>query len=166
MSIFAGVRSGAANAMLGLFGADSIPWLSLTKPPWYWLVIVTARHEASGTRYALPLSPMRKASDKVWRMALAMALPAPAQTPSEPAVTGDVPMADYLALLQQISPAAHQGAQAYLQAHERRCRRSLSSRELRQAMAEGDGDPLLMAMIRASHVQDGPGLIQIGRAHV
>ncbi|MCI1263123.1 MAG: sugar ABC transporter permease [Tetrasphaera jenkinsii] len=43
MSIFAGVRSGAANAMLGLFGADSIPWLSLTKPPWYWLVIVSAR---------------------------------------------------------------------------------------------------------------------------
>lgn len=90
------------------------------------------------------------------------ALPALAQTSSEPAVTGDVPMADYLALLQQISPAAHQGAQAYLQAHERRCRRSLSSRELRQAMAEGDGDPLLMAMIRASHLQDGPGLTRLG----
>jgi hypothetical protein len=90
------------------------------------------------------------------------ALPALAQTVSEPAVTGDVPMADYLALLQQISPAAHQGAQAYLQAHERRCRRSLSSRELRQAMAEGDGDPLLMAMIRASHLQDGPGLTRLG----
>lgn len=94
--------------------------------------------------------------------AFAVALPALAQTPSEPAVTGDVPMADYLALLQQISPAAHQGAQAYLQAHERRCRRSLSSRELRQAMAEGDGDPLLMAMIRASHLQDGPGLTRLG----
>ena len=90
------------------------------------------------------------------------ALPALAQTSSEPAVTGDVPMDDYLALLQQISPAAHQGAQAYLQAHERRCRRSLSSRELRQAMAEGDGDPLLMAMIRASHLQDGPGLTRLG----
>ena len=90
------------------------------------------------------------------------ALPALAQTVSEPAVTGDVPMDDYLALLQQISPAAHQGAQAYLQAHERRCRRSLSSRELRQAMAEGDGDPLLMAMIRASHLQDGPGLTRLG----
>jgi hypothetical protein len=94
--------------------------------------------------------------------AFATALPALAQTSSEPAVTGDVPMADYLALLQQISPAAHQGAQAYLQAHERRCRRSLSSRELRQAMAEGDGDPLLMAMIRASHLQDGPGLTRLG----
>ena len=94
--------------------------------------------------------------------AFAVVLPALAQTPSEPAVTGDVPMADYLALLQQISPAAHQGAQAYLQAHERRCRRSLSSRELRQAMAEGDGDPLLMAMIRASHLHDGSGLARLG----
>jgi hypothetical protein len=94
--------------------------------------------------------------------ALATALPALAQTSSEPAVTGDVPMADYLALLQQISPAARQGAQAYLQAHERRCRRSLSSRELRQAMAEGDGDPLLMAMIRASNLQDGQGLTRLG----
>ncbi len=43
MSIFSGVRSGLANAVLGLFGIDSIPWLSLTQPPWYWLVIVTAR---------------------------------------------------------------------------------------------------------------------------
>lgn len=94
--------------------------------------------------------------------AFAVALPALAQTAAEPAVTGDVPMADYLALLQQISPAAHQGAQAYLRAHERRCRRSLSSRELRQAMAEGDGDPLLMAMIRASHLQDGQGLTRLG----
>ena len=94
--------------------------------------------------------------------AFAAALPALAQTSSEPAVTGDVPMADYLALLLQISPAAHQGAQAYLQAHERRCRRRLTSRELRQAMAEGDGDPLLMAMIRASHLQDGPGLTRLG----
>lgn len=93
--------------------------------------------------------------------AFATPLPAPAETSSGPSITGDVPMADYLALLQQISPAGHQGAQAYLQAHERRCRRSLSSRELRHAMAEGDGDPLLMAMIRASHLQDGPGLTRL-----
>ncbi|MEO7130411.1 MAG: sugar ABC transporter permease [Dermatophilaceae bacterium] len=43
MSIFSGVRSGLANAVLGWFGADSIPWLSLADPPWYWLVIVSAR---------------------------------------------------------------------------------------------------------------------------
>ena len=43
MSIFSGIRSGLANAVLGWFGIDSIPWLSLAEPPWYWLVIVTAR---------------------------------------------------------------------------------------------------------------------------
>ncbi len=43
MSIFSGIRSGLANAVLGWFGIDSIPWLSLADPPWYWLVIVTAR---------------------------------------------------------------------------------------------------------------------------
>jgi len=90
-----------------------------------------------------------------------VALPALAQTVPEPTVTGDVPMADYLALLHQISPAAHQGAQAYLQAIERRCHRSLTSRELRQAMTEGDGDPVLMAMIRASQLLDGPGLSRL-----
>ncbi|WP_010147216.1 carbohydrate ABC transporter permease [Serinicoccus profundi] len=43
MSIFSGMRSGVANALLGLVGASPIPWLSLTAPPWYWLVIVSAR---------------------------------------------------------------------------------------------------------------------------
>ncbi|ANS78150.1 sugar ABC transporter, permease protein [Serinicoccus hydrothermalis] len=43
MSIFSGMRSGVANAALGLVGVDPIPWLSLTDPPWYWLVIVSAR---------------------------------------------------------------------------------------------------------------------------
>jgi multiple sugar transport system permease protein len=43
MSIFSGVPAGLANSVIGLFGHDPIPWLSLTKPPWYWLVIVSAR---------------------------------------------------------------------------------------------------------------------------
>ena len=43
MSIFSGVRFGLANYVLGWFGVDSIPWLSVTNPPWYWLVIVSAR---------------------------------------------------------------------------------------------------------------------------
>jgi hypothetical protein len=80
----------------------------------------------------------------------------------EPIVTGEVPMADYLALLGQIAPAAHRGAQSYLQAHERRCRRSLGSHELRRAMAEGDGDPVLIAMIRASHLHDTQALARLG----
>jgi len=112
--------------------------------------------------HSVQLTSLASLASLVALTAVATAWPALAQTSSEPAVTGDVPMADYLALLQQISPAAHHGAQAYLQAHERRCRQSLSSRELRQAMAEGDGDPLLMAMIRASHLQDGPGLTRLG----
>jgi multiple sugar transport system permease protein len=43
MSIFSGVRFGLANTILGWLGRESVPFLSLTHPPWYWLVIVTAR---------------------------------------------------------------------------------------------------------------------------
>ena len=79
----------------------------------------------------------------------------------QPLVFGDVPMADYLALLSRISPAAHQGALAYVHATEKRCRRTMTSQELRQAMADGNGDPTLMAMIRASHLRDGQGLVRL-----
>ena len=53
----------------------------------------------------------------------------------------NVPLADYLALLQQISPAAEAGARDYLAAFARRCGRALTPTELRRAMADGDGDP-------------------------
>jgi multiple sugar transport system permease protein len=43
LSIFNGVRFGLANTLLSYFGADPIAWLSVTKPPWYWLVLVTLR---------------------------------------------------------------------------------------------------------------------------
>ncbi len=43
MSLFSGVRSGFANTVLAGFGVEAVPWLSVTSPPWYWLVIVTAR---------------------------------------------------------------------------------------------------------------------------
>ncbi len=43
MGIFTGTGSGLANALLGRLGIDSVPWLSLTDPPWYWLVLVTVR---------------------------------------------------------------------------------------------------------------------------
>ena len=65
--------------------------------------------------------------------------------------TEDVPMNDYLGLLAQISPAARGGAQSYLQAFQRRCSRALTTQELRRAVSEGDGDPILMGMIRANH---------------
>ncbi|KMS91131.1 MULTISPECIES: carbohydrate ABC transporter permease [Streptomyces] len=43
MSLFNGVRFGLANTVLGWFGVDNIAWLANPDPPWYWLVIVTAR---------------------------------------------------------------------------------------------------------------------------
>ena len=43
MSIFSGVRFGLTNQILKLFGISAVPWLSVTHPPWYWLVIVSLR---------------------------------------------------------------------------------------------------------------------------
>ncbi len=78
-------------------------------------------------------------------------------------ITDDMPMPDYLGLLGQISPAAQRGAQAYLLAFEQRCGRPLRTGQLRQAMADGDGDPVLMAMIRASHLRDISALGPLGQ---
>jgi hypothetical protein len=72
-------------------------------------------------------------------------------TPPGPSASDDIPMADYLGLLAQISPAAREGTQAYLQAFQQRCGRALTTLELRQAIAQGEGDPILMSMVRASH---------------
>ena len=74
-----------------------------------------------------------------------------AQTASgvTPTAAEDVPMDDYLGLLAQISPAARAGAQGYLQAFQRRCGRPLTTQQLRSAVSDGDGDPVLMGMIRA-----------------
>lgn len=78
-------------------------------------------------------------------------------------IPDDMPLTDYLALLAQISPAAHDGAQAYLQAFQQRCGRPMRTPELRRAMADGDGDPVLMGMIRASHLRDATALTQLGQ---
>ncbi|MFJ4620320.1 carbohydrate ABC transporter permease [Streptomyces sp. NPDC088812] len=43
MSLFNGVRFGLANTVLGWFGVENIAWLADPDPPWYWLVIVSAR---------------------------------------------------------------------------------------------------------------------------
>ncbi len=43
LSIFSGVRFGLANTVLKPAGVAPIAWLSVTHPPWYWLVIVTLR---------------------------------------------------------------------------------------------------------------------------
>lgn len=67
------------------------------------------------------------------------------------AATDDIAMDDYLGLLAQISPAAREGAQYYRQAYQQRCGRPLTTQELRHAVSDGNGDPVLMAMVRASH---------------
>ena len=74
-------------------------------------------------------------------------------TPTTPRID-DMPLADYLGLLRQIAPAAEAGAKDYLAAFEQRCGRALTTIELRQAMSAGDGDPVLMGLIRASHLRD------------
>ena len=82
---------------------------------------------------------------------------------SAPSVADDIPMADYLGLLAQIAPAAEEGARAYLQAYQQRCGRQLATADLRRAMSDGDGDPMLMAMIRASHLRDSATQAQLAQ---
>lgn len=82
----------------------------------------------------------------------AQAQTSPAQGPIS--TDGDMPMSDFLALLQQIAPAAADGAKAYLGAYRLQCGRTLSTAELRHALAREGGDPVLMGLIRASQQQD------------
>jgi hypothetical protein len=77
-----------------------------------------------------------------------------AQSETAGPLKDDVPMDAYLDALAQISPAARDGASAYLDAFRRRCGRSLRAIELRQAVTEGAGDPVLMAMMRAASLRD------------
>ena len=90
-------------------------------------------------------------------IALLASSSARAQTsPARGAITveGDMPMSDFLALLQQIAPAAADGAKVYLGAYRLQCRRMPNSAELRHALAREGGDPVLMGLIRASQQQD------------
>lgn len=90
--------------------------------------------------------------------ACAMAQTSPAFGPlsgSSAAPAADsMPLADYLGLLQQIAPAAQAGARTYLAAVQLRCRRTLTTDELRLAIAQGEGNPVLMGLIRAAHTKD------------
>ena len=94
-------------------------------------------------------------------LATATALAQPAKPGTVVPHSDDIPLDDYLGLLTQIAPAAHDGAQAYRQAFQQRCDRSLKTAELRRAMSDGDGDPVLMAMIRASHLRDASAIAQL-----
>ncbi len=79
-------------------------------------------------------------------------------------IRDDVPIDTYLALLSQVAPPAREGAEAYITAFRARCGRPLRTVELRRAFAEGNGDPTLMAMIRASHQKDAAALQRLGAA--
>jgi len=96
------------------------------------------------------------ASSSPWAQSPLVGAPTQVTQPSD-----NVPLADYLALLRQIAPAAEAGAQDYLAAFARRCGRPLTPAELRRAMADGDGDPALMALIRANHLGDTAGREQL-----
>jgi len=72
----------------------------------------------------------------------------------------EMPLDDYLGLLQRIAPAAEAGARAYLAAFQRRCGRPMRTSELRRALSQDDGDPVLLGLIRASHLRDAAGEAQ------
>lgn len=90
-------------------------------------------------------------------IALGAVMTAHAQTsPVRGPITGanDMPLSDYLGLLQQIAPAAAEGSRVYLAAYRLQCGRTLGTAELRQAIAKEGGDPILMGLIRATQEQD------------
>lgn len=76
----------------------------------------------------------------------------PARDPVSAA--NDMPLSDYLGLLQQLAPAAADGAKVYLAAYRLQCGRMLATAELRQAVSKEGGDPVLMGLIRATQEQD------------
>ncbi|NMG63783.1 hypothetical protein GPA19_02295 [Azoarcus indigens] len=115
-------------------------------------------------------APMSRLAPRLAAVVLAAAsaaLPAWGQTspargplPKSDAHADEMPLDDYLGLLQQIAPAAEAGARAYLAAFQRRCGHPMRTSELRRALSQGDGDPVLLGLIRASHLRDAAGEAQ------
>ena len=91
------------------------------------------------TIHKLPLMLALVAAIALGANSSAMAQTSPARGALQS--TDDVPLADYLGLL-------------HLAAFQQRCGRALSTTELRRAMTQGEGDPVLMGLIRASHLKD------------
>ena len=83
-----------------------------------------------------------------------------------PAADGDgvLTMDEYLLALERIAPAARTGAEAYRDAYRRQCRLALEVSQLRRLVAEGSGDPLLMAMISAAQRRDQGELARLGNS--
>lgn len=93
----------------------------------------------------------------------------PAAVPALPARLDAAPapaplaLTDYLALLERIAPAARAGAEDYLAAFARRCGRALTVSELRHAVADGAGDPVLLGLIRARQTGDEAARARLAR---
>ncbi len=75
----------------------------------------------------------------------------------------EVSLDQYLYALGQITPSAREGAEVYLHAFQRNCAKPLTVIELRKAIAEGDGDPVLMSMIRATQLKDSQAMATLSR---
>ena len=103
-------------------------------------------------RLALPVLALVVAAGALSQTSPAFSDRAPSSEPLD--YREDVTLDQYLFALQQISPAARDGTQAYVDAYAKRCGRALSVVSLRRMVAEGQGDPLLMGMIRAAHLRD------------
>ncbi|MDR0701480.1 MAG: hypothetical protein LBF61_03560 [Azoarcus sp.] len=88
--------------------------------------------------------------------ALAQTSPAsgPLAAPVAPTANDGIALADYLALLKQIAPAAEAGARDWLAAMQLRCGRTPPADALRRAISRDGGDPVLMDFIRAAAQQD------------
>lgn len=78
--------------------------------------------------------------------------------PSAMPLEDDVPLDEYMRALRQIGPAAAEGASRFMRAYQGKCGRSLRTVELRAAVAQDGGDPVLMQMIRAAYDQDQLGI--------
>ena len=73
----------------------------------------------------------------------------------------DIPMAEYLAMVEQVAPAAREGAERFAAAFHERCGRAIRVGELRAAFSDGAGDPILMGMIRASYAKNATALAHL-----
>jgi hypothetical protein len=128
--------------------ADSLIWASIAALALS-LSGGAARGQTSPAHGPLPKSVAGKASPAV--SADSHNTPANVRNDS---VVDDIPLADYLALLGKIAPSAETGARSYLVAFQLRCGHPLSTGELRRAVSQDSGDPVLMGFIRAAQVQD------------
>lgn len=87
-----------------------------------------------------------------------------AQIETDAPLKDDIALDAYLDTLGRIAPAARTGADAYLAAYRKRCGRPLTVIELRRAIADGAGEPVLMAMMRAAAQQDTATLRRLSNA--